>query len=61
MSNLERNIYHEPVRSRDSPFNVSQFDFFFKLELPKKRKEREIIERDCLGRIIHSIVPPQVV
>jgi len=41
----------------DSLFTVPQFDFYFKLELPKSRKEREIIERDYLGRIIRAKVP----
>jgi len=44
----------------DSLFTIPQFDFFFKIALPNKQKEREIIERDYLGRIVHSKVPPIV-
>ena len=43
--------------SWDSLFAVPQFDFYFKLALPKARKEREIIERDYLGRIVAAKVP----
>jgi len=43
--------------NRDSLFTVPQFDFYFKLALPQKRKEREIIIRDYLGRIVASKVP----
>lgn len=62
---------HEFSFSWDGIFTVSQFDptsplrigglrginFYFKVVLPKARKEREIIERDYLGRIIKSKVP----
>jgi len=41
-------------RSRESHFIVPTFDFYFKVMLPKPNKEREILERDVLGRIIHS-------
>jgi hypothetical protein len=43
--------------SRDSLFAVPTFDFYFKVTLPKPNKEREIIERDYLGRIVASKVP----
>jgi len=39
---------------RDALFTSPTFDFFFKVALPKKQKEREIIERDYLGRIVAS-------
>ncbi len=38
-------------------FTNQTFDFHFKLEAPKARKEREIIERDYLGGIVSSKVP----
>ena len=41
----------------DSLFTNPTFDFYFKVVLPKKQKEREIIERDYLGRIIKARVP----
>lgn len=41
---------------RDALFAVPTFDFFFKVAVPKPRREREIIERDCLGRIVVSKV-----
>jgi hypothetical protein len=46
---------YEPQR-RDALFTVPQFDFYFKITIPKARKEREIIERDYLGRIVASKV-----
>lgn len=48
---------HVILKSGDSHFTVPTFDFYFKVTLPKARKEREIIERDCLGRILASRVP----
>ena len=42
---------------RDAHFTVSTFDFYFRVVLPKANKERLIIERDCLGRIVASKVP----
>jgi len=42
---------------RDAHFTVPTFDFFFKVALPKANKERLIIERDFMGRILHSQVP----
>jgi hypothetical protein len=44
----------------DLHFTVPTFDFYFKMALPKGNKERFIIERDYLGRIVHSMVPPIV-
>jgi len=38
-------------------FTVPTFDFFFKVNLPKANKERLIIDRDYLGRIVASKVP----
>jgi len=42
---------------RDSLFTTPQFDFYFKIALPKVNKGREIAQRDYLGRIIHSKPP----
>jgi hypothetical protein len=42
---------------RDAHFAVPTFDFFFKVTLPKANKERLIMERDYLGRIVSSKVP----
>jgi len=41
----------------DSLFTIPQFDFFFKLALPKTRKGRIILERNEKGRILSSQVP----
>ena len=48
---------HEFLKLRDTHFTVPTFDFYFKVALPKARKEREIIERDYLGRIVRAKVP----
>ena len=48
---------YEFTRSRDAHFTVPTFDFYFKVVLPRARKEREILERDNLGRIVASKVP----
>ncbi len=42
---------------RDSLFLTPTFDFHFKVAIPKKRKEREILQRDALGRILVAKVP----
>ncbi|OGM61510.1 hypothetical protein A2961_04145 [Candidatus Woesebacteria bacterium RIFCSPLOWO2_01_FULL_39_21] len=42
--------------SRDSLFAVPQFDFYFRVNIPKANKERLIMERDYLGRIVVSKV-----
>jgi len=42
---------YNPERSR------REFDFYFKVALPRARKERIITARDQLGRIMHSVVP----
>ena len=41
----------------DTHFSVPTFDFFFKIMLPKPNKERIIMERDRLGRIVSSNIP----
>jgi len=41
---------------RDAHFTVPTFDIYFKVAIPKANKERIILERDKLGRIIHSKV-----
>lgn len=38
-------------------FSVPQFDFVFKVAIPKANKERLIVERDMMGRIVKSQVP----
>ena len=43
--------FHESF-GRDSLFTNPTFDFYFKVALPKKQKEREIEERGYLGRIV---------
>ena len=48
---LFTNPTYNPERSRRG------FDFYFKVVLPRKQKEREIIQRDYLGRIVASKVP----
>jgi len=49
--------FHEFSFVRDAHFAVPTFDFYFRVALPRARKEREIIERDFRGRILHSRVP----
>ncbi len=41
----------------DAHFTVPQFDFIFKVNIPEPNKERLIIQRDALGRIVKSQVP----
>ena len=58
--------FHEFLRSRDSLFTVPTFDpisrglqginFYFRVTLSRARKEREIVKRDYLGRIVISKV-----
>lgn len=38
---------------RDAYFIVPTFNFYFKVNIPEPNKEREILERDSLGRILH--------
>ncbi len=40
-------------------FSVPQFDFIFKVAISKGNKERLIMERDMMGRILSSKVPEQ--
>lgn len=40
----------------DSLFTAPLSDFYFKVELAKPQKEREITQRDYLGRIVSSKV-----
>ncbi len=49
--------YHESTFVWDIHFSVPQFEFFFKVAIPKANKERLIMERDSLGRIVFSKVP----
>jgi len=46
-------VVYEPI-SRDLLFTSPTFDFYFNVVLPKARKAREIVQRDCLGRIVAS-------
>jgi len=48
---------HVILKSRDAFFATPTFDFYFKLKLPKPNKEREIVERNHLGRIVKSRMP----
>lgn len=48
---------HNVSECGDTLFTNPTFDFFFKVVLPKARKEREIIKRDYLGRIVTANVP----
>lgn len=43
-------------KSRDMHSSVPQFDFIFKVVIPKANKERLIIERDSMVRIVISKV-----
>lgn len=43
--------------SGDTHFTAPQFDFYFKIAIPKANKERLIMERDMMGRILSSKVP----
>jgi len=47
---------YESAFVRDVYFTAPTFDFYFKVVLPKANKERLIIKRDKLGRILHSSV-----
>lgn len=47
--------FHEPI-GWDAHFAIPTFDFYFKFQLPKPIKERIILERDELGRILTSKV-----
>lgn len=40
----------------DAHFTVPTLDFIFKVNIPEPNKDRRIIERDKLGRILHSRV-----
>jgi hypothetical protein len=40
----------------DTHFTVPTFDFFFKFNTPKPNKERFIVERGDLGRIVKSTI-----
>jgi hypothetical protein len=53
---MKGKVAYEPI-SGDSLFTVPQFDFYFKVVIPKANKERLIVERNSLGQIIRSEVP----
>jgi len=46
----------QDLKNWDSLSAVPTFDFFFKVNVPKPRKGREIVERDGLGRIVSARV-----
>jgi len=46
--------YHHGVRNWDTHFGIPTFDFYFKFSIPKPNRERIIVERDRLGRIVKS-------
>lgn len=48
---------HVILKSGDSLSTIPQFDFYFKVKLPKPNKERIIVERGKFGQIISSKVP----
>lgn len=50
------NVEYE-LECRDTLSTVPQFEFYFRVVLPKARKDRQIVERDQLGRILASKVP----
>ena len=41
---------------RDSLFAIPTFDFYFEFPIPKPNKERMILERDRLGRLVKSSI-----
>lgn len=47
---------HEMYKMRDTHFTVPTFDFYFKFKIPEPNKNRKILERDELGRILSSAV-----
>lgn len=49
--------YTYGIKNWDMHFSVPQFEFIFKVAIPKANKERLIMERDMLGRIVKSQVP----
>lgn len=49
--------FYVSLKSRDAHFTVPQFEFIFKVAIPKANKERLIMERDMMGRILSSKVP----
>ena len=52
-------LLHYECFGGDSLFTGPTFDFYFKVKLPKPRKEREIVKRDSLGRIV-SLKSPSI-
>jgi hypothetical protein len=48
--------YNYGVKNWDAHFVVPTFDFSFKINIPKPNKERIILKRDNLGRIVNSTV-----
>lgn len=52
--------YEHESLCRDMHFSVPQFDFYFKVAIPKENKERLIMERDMMGRILSSKVPDTI-
>ena len=50
-------IYNYGFKNWEAHFFNPTFDFNFKITIPSARKERDIILRDNLGRILSSKVP----
>ena len=50
-------LAHVIVKNGDAHFTVPTLDFIFKVVIPKANKERLIMERDMMGRILSSKVP----
>ena len=48
---------HVIYKMWDAHFTVPTLDFIFKVAIPKANKERLIMERDMMGRILSSKVP----
>jgi len=52
--------YANGIKNWERQVTIPFLNFKFKFKLPKPRKARKIIERDWLGRIVHS-VPPKLI
>jgi hypothetical protein len=48
---------YEFYKMWDAHFTVPQFEFYFKVTIPKANKEKLILQRNELGQIVKSQVP----
>lgn len=48
---------HVIGKNGDAHFTVPTLDFIFRVAIPKANKDRLIMERDMMGRILSSKVP----